>query len=95
MREKLESLPLAVLKDLAKDKGVKIEYADKRKLDKMSLTSHHQGIIATITEFKYAELGDVIQKSKNIFKIITKNPQKRPNTSKTIKQPTPKNWQKT
>jgi len=50
---------------LAKDKGVKIEYADKRKLDKMSLTSHHQGIIATVTEFKYAELGDVIQKSKN------------------------------
>ena len=49
---------------LAKDKGAKVEYIDKRALDKMSITSHHQGIIATVSEFKYADLDEVIENTK-------------------------------
>ena len=49
---------------IAKEKQSKIEYLDKRAMDKLSLTGHHQGIIASVTEFKYAELDDVITKVK-------------------------------
>lgn len=49
---------------VAKDKGVKIEYIERKALDKMSVTSHHQGIIATVTEFKYADLDKVIENTK-------------------------------
>ena len=50
---------------LAKEKQARVEFLDKRAMDKMSLTSHHQGIIATITEFKYSDLNDVIKEAKN------------------------------
>ena len=62
------------LSRFAKEKGAKIEYLDKRAMDKLSITSHHQGIIATVTEFKYAELDDVIAaakaKGEDLFFII-------------------------
>ena len=50
---------------LAKNRGVKVEFVEKRILDKMSLTGHHQGIIASASEFKYADLDDVINENKN------------------------------
>ena len=53
---------------IAKDMGVKIEYLDKKVLDKMSLTAHHQGIIATATEFKYIDIDEVITSEKALGK---------------------------
>lgn len=55
---------------IAKDKKIKIEFVDKFVLDKMSETGHHQGIIAIQNDFKYAELDDVILKSRNEGKDI-------------------------
>ena len=55
---------IRALVQIARDKGVKVDYVDKRGLDKVSETGHHQGIIAFYTEFKYAELNEVIKKSK-------------------------------
>jgi len=49
----------------AKEAGAKIEFLDKRAMDKLSLTSHHQGIIATVTEFQYADLDVVISQAKS------------------------------
>ncbi len=58
----------------AKSKGIKIEFADRRAIDKVSETGHHQGILAYATEFKYAELDDVIEnerkKDKNMLFLI-------------------------
>lgn len=48
------------LVSLAKQRGIRVEFADRRAMDKLSETGHHQGIIAISTEFKYAELEDVI-----------------------------------
>ena len=45
-------------------KGLKVEFVDKRGLDKVSETGHHQGIIAIYSEFKYADLDEVIAKTK-------------------------------
>lgn len=55
---------------IAKDKKIKIEFVDKVVLDKMSETGHHQGIIAIQNDFKYAELDEVILKSRNEGKDI-------------------------
>lgn len=43
----------------------KIEFVDKKVLDKLSATGHHQGIIAESNNFKYAELDEVLQKNKD------------------------------
>ncbi len=52
------------LQKLARDKGVKVEFADRRALDKLSETGHHQGIIAIYSDFEYANLNDVIKSEK-------------------------------
>ena len=55
---------------MARDKGIKVEFADKRALDKISETGHHQGVIAIHTDFKYADLDETISKSRNNGKDI-------------------------
>lgn len=61
---------LRKFQQIAKDKKIKLEFADKFVLDKLSETGHHQGIIAIQNDFKYAELDDVILKSRNEGKDI-------------------------
>lgn len=55
---------------IARDKGIKIEFADKKVLDKLSETGHHQGIIAIQNDFKYADLEEVILSARNSGKDI-------------------------
>lgn len=58
------------LQQLARDKGVKVEFVDKKVMDKFSETGHHQGIIATYTDFEYANLDEVIYNAKRDNKDI-------------------------
>lgn len=46
---------------LAKDKGVVIKEADRRKLDTMCEGLNHQGIVAKVTPFKYCEVNDILE----------------------------------
>lgn len=46
---------------LAKDKGIVVKEADRRKLDVMSEGLNHQGIIAKVTPFKYCEVNDILE----------------------------------
>lgn len=46
---------------LAKDKKVVVKQVDRRKLDQMSETGAHQGVIAQITPYKYFELEDILE----------------------------------
>ena len=46
---------------LAREKKIKVEFIDKRGLDKISETGHHQGVIAEYTDFKYADLDELIR----------------------------------
>ncbi len=39
----------------ARGKGIEVEYMGRKQLDSLSLTGHHQGIIALVEEFRYAE----------------------------------------
>lgn len=53
-----------VILALAKEKGIVIKEVDRRKLDAMSSTGSHQGVIAQTTPYSYCELGDILQFAK-------------------------------
>lgn len=53
-----------VIVALAKEKGIVIKEVDRRKLDAMSSTGSHQGVIAQTTPYNYCELGDILQFAK-------------------------------
>ena len=49
---------------LAKDKGVIVKEVDRKKLDLMSETKAHQGVIAQITPFKYNTVEEILEFAK-------------------------------
>ena len=55
---------LRALQKQARERGLKVEFADKRALDKLSETGHHQGVIAIYSNFVYSDLNQVIAKEK-------------------------------
>lgn len=59
---------------LAREREIKVQFADKRALDKLSETGHHQGAIAEQAVFDYSSLSSLINKSrsegKDIFFLI-------------------------
>lgn len=44
----------------AKDAGIIVQYVDKRKLDQMAAGVQHQGVVAQVAPFDYAELDDLL-----------------------------------
>jgi len=54
----------------AVDKGIRVEFADKKTLDRISETGHHQGVIAIDTDFEYADLKETINKARQDGKDI-------------------------
>ena len=61
---------LRAIQKLARDRGLKVEFADRRALDKLSETGHHQGVIAIYSDFKYADLKTIIKQTKDAGKDI-------------------------
>lgn len=63
-----------VIYALAKEKGIVIKEVDRRKLDQLSVTGSHQGVIAYVTPYKYCEIDDILnyakEKSEDPFIII-------------------------
>lgn len=54
---------LADILALARSKGVKVQMVDKSVLDKHSTTGKHQGLIATLSQYEYCDVDDIINKS--------------------------------
>ncbi|WP_291633761.1 23S rRNA (guanosine(2251)-2'-O)-methyltransferase RlmB [Clostridium sp.] len=52
---------ISVVLALAKEKGIVTKEVDRRKLDEMSQTSSHQGVIAIVTPYKYFQLNDIFK----------------------------------
>ncbi len=53
---------LTIKREAAKA-GCMIKYVDKERLDHMSETGHHQGIIAVIAAYKYSEVSDILKRA--------------------------------
>lgn len=56
-----------VVLGIAKEKGTVVKYVERAKLDEISQTGAHQGVIAIVTPYKYFSLNDILDyaKSKN------------------------------
>ena len=50
---------------IAKERKVVVTEVEKSKLDYMSKTKNHQGVIATIPPFNYVEVEDILEDAKN------------------------------
>ena len=49
----------------ARAKGVRIQFVDRRVLDKESVTGKHQGVIAFTTDYEYYDLEDIIAEKRS------------------------------
>ena len=47
---------------MAEQRSVPVQWVDRNDLGRMAKTSSHQGIVAQMGEFKYAELADIVQR---------------------------------
>ena len=56
--------PVMTIKRMAKNKDIFVKYVAKERLDQMSDTGHHQGVIAMAAAYEYAEVEDILQKAK-------------------------------
>ncbi|MEG0775159.1 23S rRNA (guanosine(2251)-2'-O)-methyltransferase RlmB [Clostridium sp.] len=56
-----------VVLGIAKEKGTVVKYVERAKLDEMSQTGAHQGVIAIVTPYNYFKMDDILDyaKSKN------------------------------
>ena len=53
-----------VILALAKEKKIVVKEVDRKKLDQMTQTGSHQGVIAQVTSFKYCEIEDILAHAK-------------------------------
>lgn len=57
--------PVLTVKREAKKAGSLIKYVDKARLDQLSETGKHQGVIAYTAAYDYAEVSDILQAAKD------------------------------
>lgn len=65
IQDRLNHPVIGKIRNLAKEKGVRYDFADSRKLDRMSGGANHQGVIAMAAAHSYAELEDILKKAES------------------------------
>ncbi|SEF95937.1 23S rRNA (guanosine2251-2'-O)-methyltransferase [Caloramator fervidus] len=48
---------------MAKERGIVVNEVDRRRLDDMSITRAHQGVIAIVSEYRYFEVEDILEEA--------------------------------
>ncbi|MBQ9361420.1 MAG: 23S rRNA (guanosine(2251)-2'-O)-methyltransferase RlmB [Lachnospiraceae bacterium] len=54
---------IETIKREAKKAGIRIDFIDRKRLDTMSLTGNHQGVVAKAAAYSYAEVDDILQRA--------------------------------
>lgn len=57
---------LARIYAIAREKGIVVSYLDKSKLDTMSETRNHQGVIAEVAPYAYVEVEDILKRAEDM-----------------------------
>lgn len=47
---------------MAREKGIRVQFADNKALDRESETGRHQGVIAFVSDYEYADFDELLQK---------------------------------
>ena len=55
--------PMQTIRREAKKKGVRIDFVDRARLDQISTTGKHQGVIAYAAAYEYSEMEDIFAKA--------------------------------
>ena len=63
--------PMVTIRREAKKKDVMIKYVTKERLDQMSETGKHQGVIAYAAAYEYAEVEDILKNARDKGKAIS------------------------
>lgn len=63
VQEGIKNGPLVTIVAMAKKKGVLVVQVPKEKLDAMSDTGHHQGVILNLSAVRYAEVEDILKRA--------------------------------
>jgi len=53
--------PIQTVKREARKQGVRIDFVDRKRLDEISVTGKHQGVIAYAAAYKYSEVSDILK----------------------------------
>ncbi len=53
----------AELERLGRERGAKVRAAPRAKLDRLAGTDHHQGVVAVVADFRYAELHELLERA--------------------------------
>lgn len=64
IQEGLRHSQIGYIRSLAKKKGIRYKFADKRRIDAICDGENHQGAVAFIAAHKYAELSDILNAAK-------------------------------
>lgn len=64
VQEGLNDGPVATIRRMAKKQGTNVSYVPKERLNAMSVTGHHQGVIATVASYNYSTVEDILAKAK-------------------------------
>lgn len=59
MLDKSSDGPMQTIKSEAKKRGLKIEFVKRERLDQISVTGNHQGVIAYMAACEYSEMEDI------------------------------------
>ena len=54
--------PVSTIKREARKKDIQIKYVNKERLDQLSTTGHHQGVIARSAAYEYADVEQIMNK---------------------------------
>src|SRR5512142_802879 len=53
----------ADLERLARERGAKVRAAPRAKLDRLAGTDHHQGVVAVVADYRYAEVDEILARA--------------------------------
>ena len=57
--------PVLTIKRLARAKDIPVKYVEKERLDQLSETGRHQGVIAYAAAYEYAEVEDILKNARD------------------------------
>ena len=70
VQDKIADKEIREFVQIAKAKHTKIEWVDKKVLDKISVTGHHQGIIAICSDFQYTDFDEILKKQGDVLLVL-------------------------
>ena len=56
--------PVSTIKREARKRDAIVKFVDKERLDQLSTTGHHQGVIAQAAAYEYADVSDILENAR-------------------------------